>query len=166
MELSNVVLNIPLETGRTVPRAVGEQATDGYELDGSLIFNENLSLLFSVSDIDSLNSQGDPFRGVPQDLNYNFWAKYDFSENSPLEGFYSGIGFRHNGRAAADNGANFFLDKHNTVDGLIGYKRDNWKIQINITNLLNDDSPNQAVSDFATFRKGDRSFNFTGEYRF
>ena len=71
MELTNVIIRVPLPVefgGGTAPRAVGVQKTDGVELDLAYQPNDNVSLLFAASDLESTDANGRFFPGCSHEV--------------------------------------------------------------------------------------------------
>ncbi len=113
----------------------------------------------------------------------NIFSRYSFSEGR-LKGFYVGMGARYQGSAVLQRDFNtdtlYRGPSLFAMDGLIGYStrlnwganRTNLKLQLNISNLLDDDDPIVARynSNFSGVRRvqlvDPRSFRLTATFNF
>ncbi len=168
MELTNVlltVINPPELGGGFVLQPVGVQATDGYELDLAAEVAPGLNLGASFSDITSTDANGRFFRGVPTTANYALYGRYAFQQGV-AEGLFLGASWKHNGRAPGDSGNTFFLPSNDQVDAFVGFGRNRWSVQVNVTNVLDDDTALSGVSDQLIARMLPRSYRLTLRYSF
>lgn len=168
MELTNVLLTVvnPIELGGgVVLRPVGLQATDGIEFDLSAEVTTGFNVGASYSNITSTDAVGRFFRGVPMDANYALFGRYAFQTDS-LDGLVVGGAWKHNGSAPGDSGNSYFLPDNNQVDAFIAYSRDQWSLQLNVTNVFDDDSTLSAVTDRLAIRAMPRAARLTFRYQF
>ncbi len=166
MELTNVQIQVVRPDGSGFDLAQeGVQKTDGYEIDLAYLVNDNISLVFAASDVDSKNAADNFFRGVPINFNWSFFGRYTFTEGA-LEGAFAGLGYRQMGDYSIDNGNNLFGKGANIMDLVFGYRRDNWSAQVNVYNALSYDGMVSAISDFAIIRAEDPNFRVTVSYGF
>jgi len=168
MELTNVIINVPLPQefgGGTIPRAIGTQKTDGIELDLAWQPTDNVSLLFAASDLDSTDANGRFFRGVPIKSNWSAFGKYEFTDGV-LDGAFAGAGFRHNAPAPGDSGNSFFTSGGDVADLFFGYSQNNWSVQLNVYNVLEEDGIISAVIDRLAARYPDTNYRMTARFRF
>lgn len=169
MELSNVLVNVPLppdQGGGTAPMPVGAQDTDGYELDVAWTPMRGWTIQAAFSDLESTDANGNFFRGVPTEPNWSIFTKYEFEETGPLQGYFAGAGYRHNGRAPGDSGNSFFLDSNDVVDAFVGYRAQQWSVQLNVFNIFGTDAIISSVIDRLASRYEDTNYRLTARYRF
>lgn len=168
MELSNVIINVEnsIENGGgLIPKAVGVQATEGYELDLAWQPTDQFSVLLSLSNLESIDESGNYFRGVPIDLNYSLLGKYRMTEGS-LAGLYAGAAYQHNSKFAGDKTNTFILPGSELMDVFFGYDTGDWSIQLNAYNIMGEDGPISAVSDRLVIRAPDTNYRLSLSYRF
>ncbi len=122
----------------------GEQKSRGIELNlvGRPIEGWNMVLSYAYTNAfisqDSLIPIGDQLVGSPQHQ-FGLWNTYELQKGA-LKGLGFGLGLYYVGDRSAvlpNTGVN--LPSYFRVDTSIFYKRDNWKVQVNINNLTNAD---------------------------
>ena len=168
MELTNVLVNVinpPSLGGGFVAVPAGTQKTKGYELDLAWAPMPGLDFMLAYSKVDSKNEAGLQFNQVPRDASYSLIGKYSFL-NGPAKGWYVGADWRHRGVAPGDSGNTFFMPSSDIFDGLIGYGRDRWNVQLNILNLANSDKIVYSIQDSLIYRAMDRTFRVTLTYKY
>ena len=114
-------------------------SSEGVEFDVALQPTDNLSLMFSVSDLEAVTPRGDGLvrrRNVPQNT-WSFFGKYQFLEG-PFRGVSFGFGAEHVADRSGDGGDSFDLPDYTIYDAFIGYAREKWGIQLNIFNLTDE----------------------------
>jgi len=99
--------------------------------------NESLSLLASIGDLESIDELGRKQRNAVNGLNYKFFSKYSIKEGD-LSGLSLGLGYVFINDRSGDGGNSFDLPSYDTVDVFAAYKRDNWKVQLNIQNATDE----------------------------
>ena len=124
-----------------------------------------LDFMLAYSKVDSKNEAGLQFNQVPRDASYSLIGKYSFL-NGPAKGWYVGADWRHRGVAPGDSGNTFFMPSSDIFDGLIGYGRDRWNVQLNILNLANSDKIVYSIQDSLIYRAMDRTFRVTLTYKY
>ena len=117
--------------------AAGELKVKGWEADFTVAVNENLAILGGIGSLTSVNALGIRSRAVPQGLNYKAFAKYSFTDKF-LKGVFIGYGYEKNSDRAGDSSDQFTLPGYTTSDLLLGYRRDKWSIQLNVTNVWDE----------------------------
>ncbi len=166
MELTNVTVQVVRPDGSGFDLAQeGVQKTTGVELDLAYLVNENISLIAAVSDVDSKNAVGNYFRGVPRTPTYSFFGRYTFTDGG-LKGAFAGLGYKYNGEFSIDNGNNLFAASGGTMDLLVGYRKDNWSLQLNAYNVLGYEGIVSAVNDSAVIRAEDPNYRISATYKF
>lgn len=168
MELTNVlvqVINPPSLGGGFISVPAGTQKTKGYEMDIAWGPMPGLDLILAYSKVDSKNETGLQFNQVPRDASYSLIGKYTF-QGGPGKGWYVGADWRHRGVAPGDSGNTFFMPSSDIFDGLIGYGRDRWNVQLNILNLANSDKIVYSIQDSLIYRAMDRTFRLTLTYKY
>jgi iron complex outermembrane receptor protein len=168
MELTNVLISVPNppELGgglRQVP--AGTQITDGFEVDLTAELLPGLNASVAYSKVSSKNEAGRYFRGVPIDATWSVLGKYSFQQDR-LRGGYVGASWRRVGTQAGDPNNTFFLDDADIADAFIGYGRNRWSLQLNISNLLDTDDTITVTGDTGVYRALPRSYRVTWRYTF
>lgn len=169
MKLTNVLVAVPLpieQGGGTVSLPVGSQNTEGWEFDLAAELYPGLNLIASYSDLDSTNENGGSFRGVPITANYALMGRYEFQKGNPLHGFYTGLAWKHTGVASGDSANSFFNEETDLLDAFVGYKRENWTLQLNAFNVTDTDETLSSVTDRLAPRVEPRAFRVTFRYLF
>ncbi|MBM3852513.1 MAG: TonB-dependent receptor [Verrucomicrobia bacterium] len=167
-ELTNVLVGVvnPIELGGGIVQApIGVQKTSGWEFDLAATPVPSVNLLASASKLTSKDELGRFFRGVPTELNYSVMARYSFLRGS-LKGAYTGLSFKRVARFAGDTPNSFFVSGSETCDAFFGYDRAKWGVQVNVSNLANDDSVYSTVSDSIVSRYLPRTYRLTLRYKF
>lgn len=171
MELSNVLISVIRldefgnSIGGTVQRPVGSQNTEGFEFDLTWRALPGLDLFAAYGDIDSTDEQKRSFRGVGQGSNYKFFGRYEF-EKGPLHGAFAGLGYNYVNRRAGDGGNTFFLDPYGVYEGLVGYRRGPWSLQLNVYNLTDKLYARAAVTNVFVIPGPERTYRTTVRYSF
>ncbi len=168
MEETNRLLSVAADPndagGGLVRRPVGTQVADGFEFDVAGEPIDGWTILFSYSDVDSLTETGRVIRGVPLSASYSGVTKYQFQEGD-LAGSFLGLALRHNARASGDGGNTFFWPGSDQLDVFFGYEMEKWSLQLNIFNVLGDDSALSSVNDRLVQYMPDTHFRLTGRFR-
>ena len=130
----------------TDKRAIGEERSQGFEMDVSGKITDSLSMIgsYAYTDAritkDNSGNQGHRLTNVPENSG-SLWLRYDIHEYAPLEGLSLGIGGVATGQREGDYGNTFQMPGYVRMDLFAAYKVDVQKTkvtaQINIRNVLN-----------------------------
>lgn len=133
VEIQNRLQDDPNNVGFKVVRP--PLSNEGWEL--SLAWqNENLALLGGYYSGDLRDEQSGLRPDREANETFNFWGRYQFTEG-PLEGFSFGGGTNWVGEALTDGGSRILAD-YQTVDVFAAYQLNDWKFQINGTNITDE----------------------------
>ncbi|MEM9153008.1 MAG: TonB-dependent receptor, partial [Cyanobacteria bacterium P01_F01_bin.3] len=123
--------------------ATGEQRSQGVELDviGEILPGWNIVANYAYTDTeiteDNSDNEGNRIYGVPEH-NFNLWTTYEIQAGD-LEGLSFGLGLNYISDRPGDNASTFTLDDYFLTNGVISYKKDNWRAAVNFRNLFDVD---------------------------
>ncbi|MBW4471483.1 MAG: TonB-dependent siderophore receptor [Stenomitos rutilans HA7619-LM2] len=123
----------------------GEQKSRGIEFNlvGRPVNGWNTVLSYALTDAfvsqDTTIPVGDKLAGAPKHQ-FGLWNSYEI-QAGPLRGFGGGLGLYYVSKAdAVLPNTDVDLPSYFRVDASIFYKRDKWKVQLNVNNLTNVES--------------------------
>ncbi|MEM6252533.1 MAG: TonB-dependent siderophore receptor [Cyanobacteria bacterium P01_D01_bin.156] len=137
---SNVVTQDPTPGNDGFQIQVGEQASDGVELDivGEILPGWNIIANYAYTDarITEDNEFGEGVRllNVPEH-SANLWTSYEI-QSGELAGLGAGIGVYFQGDRNGDLRIPFTLPGYTVVDASLFYRRENFRAQLNFENLF------------------------------
>ncbi len=106
--------------------------------EGSLAWDYNgLTLVGGYYDGNLLDEDSGLRPDREPNQTFNFFGRYKFEEGSSLEGFSFGGGTNWVGEAISDGGSRI-IDSYQTVDVFASYSWDNWKVQLNGSNVFDE----------------------------
>ncbi|TVP56991.1 MAG: TonB-dependent siderophore receptor [Nodularia sp. (in: Bacteria)] len=120
---------------------VGEQRSRGIEFDmtGEILPGWRIITSYTYTDAivtkDNRIAVGNRFFNVPQHA-ASLWTTYEIQQGS-LQGLGLGLGLYYVGDRFADNQNTSTMVNYFRTDSAIYYKRDNWRLGLNIRNLFN-----------------------------
>jgi iron complex outermembrane recepter protein len=118
----------------------GEQRSRGIEFDVTGEPLPGLRLIAGYAYTDARitegtpDIEGNPLGGVPQHQ-ANFWAVYEIQAGT-LEGLGLGAGVFLVGDRPANSENSFTLPSYLLTNAVVYYRRDNWRVQLNVDNLF------------------------------
>ena len=131
----------------------GEITAEGIDLDVGIQVTDNFELIGGVSDMtNKITADTNPsrvglgFRAIP-DFTASVWARYDFSEDTQLDGLSIGLGFVHEGQRWGESANRFKTPAYTKYDLLIKYVWDNYVFRINVDNLTDEEYWGQITGD-------------------
>ena len=132
---NDVVGNNPFQQVQT-----GEIQSKGFELEGTVGLGNGFSLLAAYTnfDLEVTQSRDVDLGKVPVAIPEQFaslWVDYAFQSDA-LTGLRLGGGLRWNGESYADKANTLAVPDYTVVDASISYEKDNWKGQLNASNLF------------------------------
>ncbi|MEM9541694.1 MAG: TonB-dependent receptor, partial [Cyanobacteria bacterium P01_E01_bin.42] len=137
----------------------GEQRSQGIEFDliGEILPGWNIAANYAYTDTeitrDNTGLQGNRLFGVPEH-NANLWTSYEIQDGD-LGGLQVGVGFNLVSERFGDNANTFLLDEYFLTNAVIAYRRDNWRVALNIRNLFDVDYIDSSSTLRLTNRPGD-----------
>ncbi len=134
--------------------SIGEVRSRGFELEGKATIDRNLDLIGSYTFTENkimqsaTGTQGQSMPGVARNA-FAVWFNYrpDFAalgarETELLQGLSLGAGLRYNGPSfsppLASPSVVYRVPDYAVLDAMIGYERDNWRLALNVSNLLDN----------------------------
>ncbi|PHS32103.1 MAG: TonB-dependent siderophore receptor [Methylophaga sp.] len=135
---TNVRTPDPIDTSYSVQ--TGEITSTGLEFEVQAKITDALNIFggYTYTDARITKSNrpdeiGQASKNIPESQ-FSLWADYNFLQfNLPKLKF--GMGVRYVGES--DNGS-YDVDSHTLVDTMLSYKEKDWKLQLNISNLLDE----------------------------
>lgn len=127
-----------------VPTALGEVQARGFEASVQASVTSGLKLIGALTYLDmevtraTLNAAAGSTPIQVPDLTASLWADYTF-ESEALEGVSVAAGLRHIGKSWADEANTREVPSATLVDAAIRYKKDNWAVALNVSNLFDKD---------------------------
>ncbi|WP_419768171.1 TonB-dependent siderophore receptor [Arcobacter sp.] len=171
IEKENIALadpDAPSLSGWSVPS--GKQESQGFELDLAGDITSNWSMIASYGYTKTKNKNNDDknLRNIPKHT-ANIFTTYKLS-TFDLPDFYVGAGARYLGSKYADDANSIKLDSAIIYNATIGYKKGNWKANISVQNLTDeeyvDGSASGKTSDTRVYVGDPRTVLATISYRF
>jgi len=121
----------------------GEVASRGFEvnLGGEVLPGWNITAAYTYLDAfvseDNTDLVGNQLANVP-DNQFSLWSTYEIQQGN-LEGLGFGLGLFYVGDRPGDLANSFTLPSYFRTDAALFYRRDNWRAQVNIRNLFDND---------------------------
>jgi iron complex outermembrane receptor protein len=121
----------------------GEIQVKGFELEAALDFDNGWKVLGAynywdaeiTSDASGLNIGNRPAR-IPEHL-ASLWLDYTFRTGT-LKGLGLGLGVRYVGDTFGDEANDYAVPSYTLFDAAVRYEWDQWKLSLNVANLLDD----------------------------
>ncbi len=119
----------------------GEVASRGFELNlgGEILPGWNLVAGYTYLDAfvskDNTDIVGNKLANVPANQ-FSLWSTYEIQQGS-LQGLGFGLGFFYVDNRPGDLDNTYILPSYFRTDAALYYRRDRWKMQLNIENLFN-----------------------------
>ncbi len=120
----------------------GEVRSRGIEFEGKANVTDNLKVTaaFTAMDIQIRKDTNAATIGntpyIVPEQQASFSLDYTFDQGTALEGFSVGGGVRYVGSSWADNENTLKVPSATVFDAKLGYKKDNWGVDLNVTNLF------------------------------
>ncbi|MBE9053264.1 TonB-dependent siderophore receptor [Nostocales cyanobacterium LEGE 11386] len=130
----------------------GEQTSRGIELNlaGEILSGWNMTASYAYLDAfvsqDNRFPVGNRLTSVP-DHQFSLWTTYNIPQGD-LQGLGFGLGLFYVGERQNNLNNTFALPSYFRTDAALFYRRDNWRVQLNVENLLNVDYLNPDRSIF------------------
>ncbi|MGD1949583.1 MAG: TonB-dependent siderophore receptor [Leptolyngbyaceae cyanobacterium] len=138
---SNVPTSDPNDPTQTIQ--VGEQRSRGVEVDigGEILPGWNVITGYAYTDTevteDNTFDEGNRLNNVPEHA-FNLWTTYEIQSGN-LQGLGFGLGIIYAGERPGDLDNSFELPSYTRTDAAVFYRRDNYRISLNIENLFDID---------------------------
>jgi iron complex outermembrane receptor protein len=116
----------------------GEINSRGIELEGTATLTEGFNIRAGYSYIDATITK-DPVNvgkaptTVPLNR-FSLWTDYTL-QGGPLRGVQIGGGIRYVGASSGDDANTFLVPASTSIDALVAYTKDNWRMALNVTNI-------------------------------
>ncbi|AXX86222.1 TonB-dependent siderophore receptor [Malaciobacter marinus] len=171
IEKENIALadpNAPSLSGWSVPS--GKQESHGFEIDlvGDITQNWSMIASYGYTKTKDKNNDDNNLRNIPKHT-ANIFTKYKLSAFD-LANFYVGAGARYIGSKYADDANSIKLDSTIVYNATIGYKKGNWKANLSVQNLTDeeyvDGSASGTTSDTRVYIGEPRAVLATISYKF
>ena len=140
------VATLDINGGNTfVYKASGKQESQGFEIDLNGDITSNLSLIASYGYTTTKNKEisNKELTNVPHHT-ANIFATYKLSSIN-LPDYYIGGGTRFIGGKYADEANNIKLDSALIYNATVGYKKGNWRANLSVQNLTNEEYVDGAL---------------------
>lgn len=139
LKRKNVLVADPLNFGFQVQ--TGEQRSRGFEADVAFQVMPNWNVIgaYSNTEVQIIRDTTIPVGNSPISIprsQASFWSNYQI-DRSFLKGLGLGLGFRYVGKREGTLPNTFKLPEYATVDAALIYRRERWRFQFNVNNLLN-----------------------------
>jgi iron complex outermembrane receptor protein len=150
---SNVVTNDPNNPGFSIQ--TGEQNSRGIELNfaGSILPGWNIIAGYAYTDARTTKDNSIPIdnrlNNVPEH-SLSLWTTYELQKGD-LKGFGFGLGLFYVGDRQGDLANTFTLPSYFRTDAAIFYKRDKFRVALNIRNLFDVKYFESAYSDLTVY---------------
>jgi iron complex outermembrane receptor protein len=155
-DLKRQNLSTPDPTNPIFSLQVGEQTSRGIELNlaGQLLPGWNVTASYTYLDAfvsqDNSTPVGNRLPDVPENQ-FGLWTTYEIQAGN-LKGLGFGLGLFYVGERQRDLDNTYTLPSYFRTDAALYYRRENWRVQLNIENLF----------DVEYFRSGNYSFVGSG----
>jgi iron complex outermembrane receptor protein len=142
----------------------GEVRSRGIELEGKANVTDNLKVTaaFTAMDIQiRKDTKPDVIGKTPfivPEQQASLSLDYTFDQGTALEGFSVGGGVRYIGSSWADNENTKKVPSATVFDAKLGYKKDNWGVDLNVTNLFDKAYVASCQTEFSCGYAEGRSF--------
>ena len=164
--LKNQVLSgDTLPDGRREQIQIGENNTDGWEVDFAWQVSPSLAFLGGYGDLTSVNERKIRIRHVPQGPNYKVFGKYSFL-TGPIKGFEVGLGYVYVNDRAGDNNDSFNIPDFSTWDMVLNYRWGMVDLSLVVRNLTDETYINTGGSERRAQVGEFRTIRFSTAYRF
>jgi len=139
LKRKNVLVADPVNFGFQVQ--TGEQRSRGFEADVAfqILPNWNVIGAYTNTEVQVTRDTTIPVGNSPVSIPRNqasFWSNYQI-DRSFLKGLGLGLGLRYVGTREGTLPNTFKLPDYATVDSSLIYRRENWRFQLNVFNLMN-----------------------------
>jgi len=132
----------------------GEITSEGFDFDIGVQITDNLELVGGLSKMSNeITADTNPakvglgFRAIP-DFTSSAFLRYDFSEDTQLEGLSLGVGYIHENKRWGDSKNRFRSPAYNKWDLLIKYAwGNNYQFRINVDNVFNKEYWGRVTSE-------------------
>lgn len=150
IEKENIALadpNAPAVGGWSI--SSGKQESQGFEIDLSGDITSNLSVIASYGYVDTKNKDANnkDLRNIPNHT-ANLFTTYKLTALN-LPDYYIGGGAKYIGNKYADDANNIQLDSALIYNATIGYKKGNWKANLSVQNLTDEEYVDGALASNA-----------------
>ncbi|MFY9068537.1 TonB-dependent receptor [Aliarcobacter butzleri] len=150
IEKENIALadpNAPAVGGWSI--SSGKQESQGFEIDLSGDITPNLSVIASYGYVDTKNKDANnkDLRNIPNHT-ANLFTTYKLTALN-LPDYYIGGGAKYLGNKYADDANNIQLDSALIYNATIGYKKGNWKANLSVQNLTDEEYVDGALASNA-----------------
>ncbi|MFW2608043.1 TonB-dependent siderophore receptor [Aliarcobacter butzleri] len=150
IEKENIALadpNAPAVGGWSI--SSGKQESQGFEIDLSGDITSNLSVIASYGYVDTKNKDANnkDLRNIPNHT-ANLFTTYKLTALN-LPDYYIGGGAKYLGNKYADDANNIQLDSALIYNATIGYKKGNWKANLSVQNLTDEEYVDGALASNA-----------------
>ncbi|WP_152020418.1 TonB-dependent siderophore receptor [Aliarcobacter butzleri] len=150
IEKENIALadpNAPAVRGWSI--SSGKQESQGFEIDLSGDITSNLSVIASYGYVDTKNKDANnkDLRNIPNHT-ANLFTTYKLTALN-LPDYYIGGGAKYIGNKYADDANNIQLDSALIYNATIGYKKGNWKANLSVQNLTDEEYVDGALASNA-----------------
>ncbi|MCT7615579.1 TonB-dependent siderophore receptor [Aliarcobacter butzleri] len=150
IEKENIALadpNAPAVGGWSI--SSGKQESQGFEIDLSGDITSNLSVIASYGYVDTKNKDANnkDLRNIPNHT-ANLFTTYKLTALN-LPDYYIGGGAKYIGNKYADDANNIQLDSTLIYNATIGYKKGNWKANLSVQNLTDEEYVDGALASNA-----------------
>ncbi|MFW2568311.1 TonB-dependent siderophore receptor [Aliarcobacter butzleri] len=127
----------------------GKQESQGFEIDLSGDITSNLSFIASYGYVDTKNKDANnkDLRNIPNHT-ANLFTTYKLTALN-LPDYYIGGGAKYIGNKYADDANNIQLDSALIYNATIGYKKGNWKANLSVQNLTDEEYVDGALASNA-----------------
>lgn len=147
IEKENIALadpNAPAVGGWSI--SSGKQESQGFEIDLSGDITSNLSVIASYGYVDTKNKDANnkDLRNIPNHT-ANLFTTYKLTALN-LPDYYIGGGAKYIGNKYADDANNIQLDSALIYNATIGYKKGNWKANLSVQNLTDEEYVDGALA--------------------
>ncbi|MDN5106561.1 TonB-dependent receptor [Aliarcobacter butzleri] len=131
---------------RTRYKASGEQENNGFEIDLSGDITSDWSVIASYGYIDTKNKiiKNNELRNAPNHTG-NLFTTYKLSALN-LPNYYIGGGAKYIGSKYADDANSIKLDSGLIYNATIGYKKGNWRANLSVQNLTDEEYVDGSAS--------------------
>ncbi|MFW0693983.1 TonB-dependent siderophore receptor [Aliarcobacter butzleri] len=150
IEKENIALadpNAPAVGGWSI--SSGKQESQGFEIDLSGDITSNLSVIASYGYVDTKNKDANnkDLRNIPNHT-ANLFTTYKLTALN-LPDYYIGGGAKYIGNKYADDANNIQLDSALIYNATVGYKKGNWKANLSVQNLTDEEYVDGALASNA-----------------
>eukprot|EP01029_Cantina_marsupialis_P024939 TRINITY_DN65302_c0_g1_i1.p1 TRINITY_DN65302_c0_g1~~TRINITY_DN65302_c0_g1_i1.p1 ORF type:complete len:284 (+),score=42.98 TRINITY_DN65302_c0_g1_i1:1-852(+) len=152
IEKENVAKQDPASSRPNIFYTTSEKVkSKGFELDlaGQITDNWSLMASYGYSDTEDLENDGNQLTGVAKHT-ANIFTTYDLSSFG-LNNMYIGGGARYIGDRYADDANSIKIDSDIIYNATFGYKKGNWRANLSVKNLTDEEYIETAASTNATY---------------